>query len=96
MSGITFETRQESEEKVDKQLRYSQIKRILAHGEELTAKEIAVMMMANGWIPSSERNYSAPRLTEMAKAGIVEITGKKLDVRSNRMVATYKLVGAQD
>ena len=96
MSGITYETRQESEEKVDKQLRYSQIKRILAHGEELTAKEIAVMMMANGWIPSSERNYSAPRLTEMADKGIVEVTGKKLDVRSNRRVATYKLVGAQD
>lgn len=96
MSGITFETRQESEEKVDKQLRYSQIKRILAHGEELTAKEIAVMMMANGWIPSSERNYSAPRLTEMAEKGIVEVAGKRLDVRSNRRVATYRLVGAQD
>lgn len=96
MSGITYETRQESEEKVDKQLRYSQIKKILAHGEELTAKEIAVMMMANGWIPSSERNYSAPRLTELADAGVVEVTGKKLDVRSNRRVATYRLVGTED
>ena len=67
----TLEARAESHEKVDKQKRYSQIIECLYEAEKgqergLTAKECAVMMMKKGYIPTSERNFCSPRLTELA------------------------------
>lgn len=44
----TFETRGESNEKVDKKKRYSQILEILEEKGSLTAKEIAVEMLYDG------------------------------------------------
>ena len=32
----------------------------------MTAKEIAVEMYKKGYIPSDERNFTAPRLTELS------------------------------
>ena len=85
---LTHETRALSHEKVDKQKRYSQIVECLIEGKELTAKECAVMMMQKGYIPTSERNYVSPRMTELGKKGIVEPIGKK--------VAVWALVGGRD
>ena len=56
----SFETRKESYDTVDKRQRYTQIKEILLNNE-LTAKEIAVEMYKKGFIPNTERNFSAPR-----------------------------------
>ena len=72
---ITYETRTESHESVDKTLRYSQILECL-DGKEMTAKEIAVEMHNRGYIPNDERNFTAPRLTELSIKGIVEPCGK--------------------
>lgn len=87
----SFETRKESYEKVDKQKRYLQIKEILSNWGELTAKQIAILMYKEGYTPTDERNYSAPRLTELCISGDVEIIGKTKCEYSGKMVSVYKL-----
>lgn len=94
----TLETRSESHDSVDKQKRYSQIIECLLTSSKnnnkkmgMTAKEIAVMMMRKGYIPTSERNFTAPRLTEMTQKGIVEPIGKKKCQFTGHTVAVYAL-----
>ena len=89
----TYETRAEANETVNKKLRYSQITEILKENKEgLTAKQIAVEMMKKGYIPTSERNFTAPRLTEMSVKGIVEPIGKVKCEYTHKMVSVYKLI----
>ena len=87
---ITFDTRAESHETLDKQKRYTQITQVL-EGKELTAKEIAYILHHKGLIPTDERNFTAPRLTELSEKGVVEVIGKKKCAWTGRMVAVYKL-----
>lgn len=89
---ITYETRIESFETVDKAKRYKQILYVLGN-REMTAKEIAVDMCELGMIPTSERNFTAPRLTEMSKNGLVEPVGKKKCQFTGKMVAVYRQCG---
>lgn len=86
----TYETRGNSNEKVDKKNRCSQILEILEEKGSLTAKEIAVEMCKRGWIPTSERNFTSPRLTEMLYAGKVETDGKKTCQYTGVKVAIFK------
>jgi repressor of nif and glnA expression len=89
---ITLETRSESEQEVDKQKRYRQIIEILTENKEpMTAKEIAVAMFKKHLISSSERNFAAPRLTELSKKGIVDTLGKKRCKYTNKSVTVYGL-----
>lgn len=78
--------------KVDKQRRYRQIREILSEHRELTAKEVATKMMEKGYVPTNERNWSAPRLTEMYQAGELALTGKKKDHATNKWVWMYALL----
>ena len=87
---ITYETRTESYESIDKNLRYSQILECL-DGKEMTAKEIAVEMYKKGYIPSDERNFTAPRLTELSIKGIVEPVEKKKCSYTGKTVSVYKV-----
>ena len=92
----TYETRAESHEKVDKQKRYSQIIECLYEAEKgqergLTAKECAVMMMQKGYIPTSERNFTSPRLTELGRMGKVEPIGKKICTYTGKKVSVWAL-----
>lgn len=57
--------------KPKKKIRYMQILERLLYGNK-TAKEIAVELFDLEFIPSTERNYTAPRLTELEKMGYVE------------------------
>ena len=91
----TLETRTESYESVDKKKRYKQIVEILYGGKEMTAKEIAVEMWNRGYIPTSERNFTAPRLTELSYKGIVEPCGKQKCTYTGKTVAVYKLMENQ-
>jgi len=88
---IPSETRAEAHETVDKQKRYRQIIECLSSSEGMTAKEIAVMMMRKGYIPTSERNFTSPRLTEMLKNGVVDIVGKKKCDYTGKTVSVYVL-----
>ena len=88
----TLETRAEANESVDREKRYAQIIEILTeHPKGRTAKEIAVIMHAERLIPTSERNFTAPRLTELCRKGIVEPCGKKMCIYTCKTVTVYRL-----
>ena len=92
----TLDCRSEAHETVNKAKRYDQIKQCLSDAKNmglsgLTAKECAVMMWRNGWIPTSERNFTAPRLTEMAQDGVVEPIGKTTCGYTGKKVTVWAL-----
>lgn len=92
MNVITQQTRQMSfnDIQLKTKVRYEQILNRL--DKPKTAKEIAVELFELGIIPSSERNYTAPRLTELEKRGIVKAVGKKKCDYTGKMVAVYEKV----
>lgn len=89
---ITTETRQLSFEDIKdkRQRRYNQILDRL--DKPKTAKEIAVELFDLGLIPSTERNYTSPRLTELEKMGIVKAIGKKKCEYTGKTVAVYERI----
>ena len=91
MNSTTLETRQLSFTDIQdkKKKRYEQILNRLSN-REMTAKEIAVEMFELGMIASAERNYTAPRLTELEQMGYVEVIGKKKCEWTGKMVAVYR------
>lgn len=92
--NITHDTRAIAHESVDKQKRYEQIKETLRlYNYPMTAKEIAVHMRNMGYIPTDERNFTSPRLTELSKMGVVEPCGKKRCSFTGKNVTAYRLVG---
>ena len=87
----TFETRGLSNESLDKTKRYKQIIDVLTGGKEMTAKQIAIEMWNRGYIPTTERNFAAPRLTELSYKGVVEPCGKQKCSYTGKTVSVYKL-----
>ena len=91
----TYETRGEAHEKVDKRKRYSQILECLMENGSLTAKECAVIMMQKGYVPTSERGWCAPRMTEMSQNGIIEpILEESISIttlRARAMTARFRI-----
>ena len=92
MSVITMQTRQMSFEDIQlkKKIRYEQI--LSRMDEPKTAKEIAVELFELGYIPSTERNYVQPRLTELCKKESVRVVGKKKCQYSGKTVAVYERI----
>lgn len=76
--------------KPKKKIRYMQILERLLYGNK-TAKEIAVELFDLEFIPSTERDYTAPRLTELEKMGYVEETAKKICEYTGKSVTVYKI-----
>lgn len=92
---ITEETRRESYQKIipKQPIRYDQIIYILRNNPAgMTAKEIAVKLYELKLIPSTERNFVSPRLTELVKQGKVETAGKKICQYCNRKVAIFRII----
>ena len=88
---ITLENRNFANLEVDKQKRYNEILECLGD-KEMTAKEIANEMYIRGLIPTNERNFTSPRLTELSIQGVVESVGKKKCMWTNKMVSVYRRV----
>ena len=89
---ITNDCRRKSNESVNRIKRYEQIRSILK-GKKLTAKEIAVEMHRRGFTDSAERNYSAPRLTELEmRYRLVTVVEKKKCQYTGKVVSVYQLV----
>lgn len=86
----TLETRNEAHEQVDRAKRYKEILECLGN-KKMTAKEVAVEMFNKGYIPTTERNFTAPRLTELSQRGIVEPVGKKKCQYTGKTVAVYEV-----
>ncbi len=88
---ITYETRREAHQSVDKAKRNDQILEILKAGP-MTAKEVAVELFRRGLTGSDDRNMAAPRLTEMVDAGRVKVAGKKRCIYTKKTVAVFERV----
>ena len=88
---ITEETRRESYEAVlpTVTVRQDAVLKILQECGNMTAQEIACALHRRGLTPSDERNFSAPRLTELKEAGKVQAVGKKICCRSGRNVTVW-------
>lgn len=86
----THDTRAYSNDLLKREIKYIQILDCLKE-YPMTAKQVAVKMMDKGYIPTSERNFTAPRLTEMSYKGIVEPIGKIKCEYTGRMVSVYKI-----
>ena len=86
---ITAETRQISFNDIqDKaKIRYIQILNRLEKPK--TAKELAVELFDLGFTNTTERNYTAPRLTELEKMGYVKTVDKKKCEYTGKTVAVY-------
>lgn len=87
---ITTATRHKAfvEIKSKKQIRYKQILERL--DKPKTAKELAVELYIDRLIPSTERNYTAPRLTELDHMGLVHVVDKKRCQYTGKKVAVYR------
>lgn len=92
MSTVTLQTRQLSfnDIQLKKKIRYEQILDRLMTGVK-TAKEVAVELFELELIPSTERNYTAPRLTELEKMGLVKAINKKKCQYTGKKVAVYEI-----
>jgi len=88
--NITEETRRESYHAIQPaaQRRREIILEVLSD-KEMTATEIAEMLYARGDTPYYERNFAAPRLTELKNDGKVKTVGKRFCEKTRRMVAVW-------
>jgi len=93
MNEITNTTRRESygAVKQDAATRRRVILEILTENGGMTAREIAGELHRRGITPTDERNYAAPRLTELCKAGKITVTGKKICPQTGRNVAVWEV-----
>jgi hypothetical protein len=92
--NITLQNQLEAYEEVDKNKRYNQILTIMYENKDtpLTAKEIASIMCLRNLIPTSERNFVSPRLTELSKIGKVEPVGKKKCQWTGKNVTAFRII----
>lgn len=90
--SITDETHRGSYEAVkpDMQKRRQAILEILSSGD-MTANEIAEVLHEKGMTPFYERNFAAPRLTELKADGRVKTVGKKFCEKTKRMTAVWAI-----
>lgn len=83
---ITKGTRAESLNELDKTKRYEEIRYALKNEiNGLTARELAKKL------GSEERNYVAPRLTELTRKNEIKVISKRYDKKTKRNVAVYAL-----
>jgi predicted ArsR family transcriptional regulator len=97
MNSITRETRMNSFMSIarDAARRRDVILQILrAHGN-MTAQEVATVLHMRGITPSGDRNFAAPRLTELKQEGKVKTVGKKRCTKTGRSVTVWQVAGSQ-
>ncbi len=89
--SITEETRRESYNAVlpTVKQRRGLVLALLRERGPMTAQEVADELHRRGVTPSAERNFAAPRLTELKDAGQVEATGKKICGKTGRSVTVW-------
>jgi hypothetical protein len=93
MNQTTTETRRESHQagKPDAAARRRVILEILTESGGMTAREVVGELHRRGLTPTDERNYAAPRLTELYKAGKIRTTGKKPCPQTGRNVVVWAI-----
>ena len=96
--NVTEETRRESygAAKQDAAARRRVILEILTERGGMTAREVAAELHRRGITPSIERNFAAPRLTELKEAGKTEASGKKICDYTGRCVTIWTIRGPRE
>lgn len=94
MDDITKETRRESYYTVLTTLteRQKTVLTILKESGDMTAQEIAAELHRRGITPTDERNFAAPRLTELADKRLVQAVGKKICGKTGRKVSIWSVI----
>lgn len=90
-SRITKQTRRESHSTVNKNKMYGLILEQLKY-QDMTAREVAVVLYRHRLVLTPARQQVQPRLTELVQSGRVEVVGKRLDSLTGKRVAVYRLV----
>jgi predicted ArsR family transcriptional regulator len=92
--SITKETRRESYEKILPSLtaRQRTVLAILRDFGDLTAQEIADTLCFLCITPTSERNFAAPRLTELCGKGLVKAVRKTVCKKTGRTVTVWSAI----
>jgi len=92
--SITTENRRESYEAIFPTLtkRQQTVLLILQECGDLTAQETATELHRREITPTDERNFAAPRLTELADKGLVTAVGKKTCEKTGRRVTIWSIV----
>ena len=63
------------------------------HENGMTAREVSAELHRRGITPTDERNYAAPRLTELYKAGKITTARKMKCPQTGRYVAVWAVRG---
>lgn len=93
MNQTTRETRRQSYEAVlPKVKERSRLILDTLGARERTVSEITDELVERGIIPYYNRNFVAPRLTEMKDMGIVETCDRRKSTRSNATEAVWRRV----
>lgn len=93
MNETTKETRRESYDAILPKVK-ERARLILETlgAKEMTVSEITEELVNTGKIPYFNRNYVAPRLTELKDMGIVETCGRRKATRSDATEAVWRRV----
>lgn len=88
---IPKETQHESYERISlvAEIRKKLILALLKERGDSTAQELATELHKRGHIPSDERNFTAPRITELCDAGKVKPIGKTYCFKTGRKVTVW-------
>lgn len=89
--SITTETQRESYliTKEDISDRRRMVFSIIQHANGITAREVAQELHRLGITPTAERNFAAPRITELKDAGKIEAKRKVNCKETGRNVAVW-------
>lgn len=60
---------------------------------KMTASELTEELVARGEIKYYDRNFVAPRLTELKQMGILEVVGRRQGTRSDKKEAVWARTG---
>ena len=88
MDGITKQTRRQSYDGI-RTRSGERCKLIL---ETLGNRSMTVELVAAGHLKYYDRNFVAPRLTELKGAGVLEVVGKKPSKRTGKNTAVWAAV----
>ena len=93
MNEITKETRRESYDAIlPKVKERARLVLETLGASSMTVSEITEELVKAGKIPYFNRNYVAPRLTELKDMGIVETCGRRKATRSDATEAVWRRV----
>lgn len=93
MENITKETRRQSYDGILPE-RGDRCRIILETlgSRRMTVEEIADELVENGSLKYYDRNFVAPRLTELKQAGVVEVIGKRASKRTGKNTAVWAAI----